>query len=186
VALTRDVAGRRYALAIVELARERDDFDSWLEAVEALEALTAEPASVAALQGDGMTDERFQTIVRQVAPGIGETQMNLFRLLRHKSRLALGASVASYFRELRDEESGVERALVSTAVELDEERRGRLERQLTESTHKSVEVEMEVDPALLGGAVIRIGDRLIDGSTRGRLRRLRDRLAASAAGGPQA
>ncbi len=185
MALTRDVAGRRYALAIVELAREHDDFDAWLEAVDGLEALTAEPASVAALQGDGMTDERFQAIVRRVAPGIGEPQLNLFRLLRRKARLALGASVASYFRELRDQERGVERVLVSTAVELDDERRRQLARQLTEWTRKTVEVETEVDAALLGGTVIRIGDRLIDGSTRGRLRRLRDRLAASAAGGPQ-
>ena len=186
MALTRDVAGRRYALAIAELACEHDDFDAWLEAVEALEALTASPASVAALQGDGVTDERFRAIVREVAPGIGEMQLNLFRLLRRKARLALGPSVASYFRELWDEQRGVVRALVRTAVELDEERRRRIAQQLTDWTQNTVEVEAEMDPELLGGAVIRIGDQLIDGSTRGRLRRLRDQLVQSAAGGPQA
>lgn len=179
MALTRDVAGRRYALAIVELAREHNEFDAWLEALEALEALTVEQTSISALQSDGMTDDRFQGIVRQVVPSIGASQMNLFRLLRRKGRLELGTSIASYFRDLRDAESGVERAIVSTAVELDDQRHQQLAQKLTEWTQKTVEIETEVDPALLGGAVIRIGDRLIDGSTRGRLRRLRDRLTTT-------
>lgn len=177
MALTRDVAGRRYALAIAEIAGQAGTWDSWLEAVEALEALTADPSHVAALQGDGMTDERFQAIVREVAGELAPAQMNLFRLLRRKGRLALGPSVASYFRELRDEERGIARAEVRTAVAIDEESRQRLVELLSAQTGKTVELTVEVDPALIGGAVIRIGDRLIDGSARHRLRALREQLA---------
>lgn len=182
MALTRDVAGRRYATAIANLAREQNTFDAWLEAVDGLEALTSTPGYVTALTADGMTDERFQAIVRQVVPGIGQLQLNLFRLLRRKARLSLGSSIASYFREQWDEERGVARAEVRTAVEIDEERRREIAQRLSQWTGKQVEVELTVDPGLLGGAVIRIGDQLVDGSARGRLRRLREQLAQTAAG----
>ena len=178
--LARDVAGRRYALAILEIAREAGTADRWEQAVEGLDALTAQPAYVEALQADGMTDEAFQNIVREVVPDIGQTELNLFRLLRRKSRLALGPSIASFFRELLDEERGVLRAQVRTAVELDDERRQQIQEQLSQSTGKRVELETEVDPDLIGGAVIRVGDRLLDGSTRTRLRQLREQLVHGA------
>lgn len=181
MAAPRDIAGRRYALAIAELAREHGDFEQWDGAVEALDALTATPAFVDALQGEAVDDGRLQAIVREVVPGIGQLQLNLFRLLRRKARLALGPSIASYYRELRDEQRGVVRAQVRTAVALDDEQRAMIVSRLEQWTGQSVEVEAELDPALLGGAVIQIGDRLIDGSTRGRLRGLRERLVASAA-----
>lgn len=173
----RDVAGRRYALAIMAfLDDDESAADAWTEAVDALDALTSDGSYVAALQGDGMTDEAFQEIVRRVLPDIGETQLNLLRLLRRKNRLALGPSIASYYRELLDERRGVARAVVRTAVEIDDERRGRFAEELARRTGRTVELETEVDPDLIGGAVIRIGDHLIDGSTRAALRGLRQRL----------
>ncbi|MSQ41554.1 MAG: ATP synthase F1 subunit delta [Dehalococcoidia bacterium] len=180
----RDVAGRRYALAVAEMARAGGDFDAWMEAADGLAALTANSAHVALLQGDGMTDERFGAIVRQVVPGIDGARLNLFRLLRRKGRLGLGGSIASYLRELWDAERGVERAEVRTAVPLDDEQRRRMAQRLSARSGRTVEIEAVVDPALLGGAVIRIGDRLIDGSTRGRLRELRERLAQPGAASP--
>ena len=180
MAETRDVAGRRYAAAVLEIAREERSLDGWVEVVEALGMLTAEPAYVAALQADGMTDARFQAIVRRVAPAATPAQVNLFRLLRRKSRLGLGPSIASFFRELVDEERGVARAMVTTAVDLDGERRVQLERRLGEQTGRRVTVETRVDPAIIGGLVVRIGDRLLDGSTRTRLRHLRTQLERAA------
>jgi F-type H+-transporting ATPase subunit delta len=178
--LARDIAGRRYALAIVEIAREQQSFARWSEVLDGLEALTSQPQFVNALQGDGMTDEKFQSIVGQVVPGIAPAEMNLFRLLRRKGRLALGPSIASYFREMWDDVRGVERAVVRTAVPLDDVTRDRMREQLAQRTGKTIELEAEVDPSILGGAVIRIGDRLIDGSTRTRLRGLRERLQQGA------
>ena len=129
---TRDVAGRRYAAAVLAIARQDGALDSWAEALEALESLTARPEFVAALQADGMTDDKFQAIVRRVLPGVTPVQLNLFRLLRRKGRLGLGPDIASFFRELVDEERGVARAVVTSAVELDDERRTALERRLAE------------------------------------------------------
>lgn len=172
----RDVAGRRYALAVVAIAQDDSADDAWGEAIEGLEALTADSSHVEALQGDGMTDERFQAIVRRVVPDIGEKQMNLMRLLRRKRRLSLGPSIASFFRELRDEQRNVLRATVTTAVELDGERRAAIAERLAGQTGKQIELENEVDASILGGAIIRFGDRMVDGSTRTRLRNLRGDL----------
>lgn len=180
MALARDVAGRRYALAIVEIARANGTFAHWLAALEGLEGLTAQSAFVNALQADGMTDERFAAIVRQVVPDVAPVELNLFRLLRHKGRLALGGSITSYFRELWDEERGIERAVVRTAVPLEDAARVAIAQRLAAASGKQVELAAEVDPAILGGAVIRIGDRLVDGSTRARLRALRERLQQGA------
>ena len=177
---TRDVAGRRYASAVLEIARSQGNLDSWTEAIEGLESLTSRPEFVAALQADGMTDERFQAIVRRVLPNATAAQMNLFRLLRRKARLGLGPDIASFFRELMDDERGIARALVTSAVELDADRQAQLERRLTEETGKQVTVETQVDPSILGGLIVRIGDRLVDGSTRARLRALRSQLERAA------
>jgi len=180
VAGTRDVAGRRYATAVLAIARQDGSLDSWAEAIEGLESLTGQPEFVAALQADGMTDENFQAIVRRVTPGVTPVQLNLFRLLRRKSRLGLGPDIASFFRELVDEERGIARAVVTSAVELDAERRTELERQLAQQTGKLVTVETRVDPSILGGLVVRIGDRMVDGSTRARLQTLRTQLERAA------
>ncbi len=177
---TRDVAGRRYASAVLEIAREQGALDGWVEAIEALESLTSRPEFVAALQADGMTDENFQAIVRRVMPTVTAVQLNLFRLLRRKGRLGLGPDIASFFRELVDNERGIARAVVTSAVELDADRQAQLERRLAEETGKQVTVETKVDPSILGGLIVRIGDRLVDGSTRARLRALRSQLERAA------
>lgn len=178
--LARDVAGRRYALAVMDLARSDNSFQSWAGALDGLESLTQQGSFVSALQADGMTDEKFAAIVRQVVPSIRDVELNLFRLLRHKGRLVLGPSINSYFVELWDTERGIERAVVRTAVPLSDSERETIAAQLSQSSGKQVVLEGEVDPALLGGAVIRMGDRLIDGSTRTRLRSLREQLVHGA------
>lgn len=180
MALARDVAGRRYALAIMEIARPTGTFAHWADALDGLEGMTAQSGFVNALQADGMTDDRFDAIVRQVVPDIAPVELNLFRLLRRKGRLSLGGSITSYFRELWDEERGIQRAVVRTAVALDDAASAAIAQQLAAATGKQIELTSEVDPSILGGAVIRIGDRLVDGSTRTRLSALRERLRQGA------
>ena len=176
----RDIAGRRYALAVIAIARDDHDFDAWADAVDALDGLTAQRTYVDALQADGLSDEQFQAIVRRVVPAIGQKQLNFLRLLRRKNRLALGGSIASFFRELLDAERGVLRAEVTSAVPLDDAQRERLAQKIAADTGKQVELDTNVDPALIGGLVVRIGDQMIDGSTRSRLRSLRTQLERAA------
>jgi len=178
VAMTRDVAGRRYALAVSELAREFGDWELWAHSLQAFALLTAESAYVGALAAEALDDARFQETVREAVPQAGPLQMNLFRLLRQKRRLALGPSITSYFDEMWDVERGVVRAELRTAVAIADERRQEIAGELSRRGGGTVDLTAVVDSALLGGAVVRIGDRLIDGSARTRLRALRAQLVA--------
>ena len=174
---TRDVAGRRYATAILEIARDSNTLDSWSEAVEGLGGLTAQPGYSEALQSDGMTDEAFQSIVKRVIPDISTEQMNLFRLLRRKNRLILGPSIQSFFQELVDEERNIARAMVTSAVELDGTQADDIAGKLSDALGKNIIIETRVDESIIGGLVIRVGDQLIDASTRGQLSALKSHIA---------
>jgi len=176
VAGAREIAGRRYALAAIDIARADGSLDEWEAAMDTLEALTERRQFIDALQADGVTDERFSAIIRQVHEGIGAKQLNLFRLLRSKRRLALGSSIASFYRELLDAERNIARATVRSAVELDADRQAALQRRLEQQTGKQVVLEAIVDPSIIGGITVRIGDRLFDASTRTRLQSLRREL----------
>ena len=169
----REIAGRRYALAIMGIAHEDSSYDAWSSAIDALEALTNNSQYVEALQSDGMTDEHFQSIVNDVIADIGMKQINLFRLLRSKRRLNLGPSIASYYRELLDEHRDIIRVTVRTAIELDTDRQAKLREQISQETGKKVELSTIIDSSILGGMTIRIDDLLIDASTRTRLQSLR-------------
>ena len=160
----------------MEIARADGSLDEWQAALDTLEALTERGQFVEALQADGVTDQQFDNAVRQAHDGIGGKQLNLFKLLRSKRRLALGPSIASFYRELLDDERNLARATVRTAVELDDDRQSSLQRRLAEQTGKQVELETVVDPSILGGMTVRIGDRLFDASTRTRLQNLRREL----------
>ena len=171
--LAREIAGRRYALAIMDIAREDSSYEAWSSAVDVLEAKTSESQYINALQSDGITDEHFVSIVRDVLADIGVKQLNLFRLLRSKRRLSLGLSIASYYRELLDEHNDIIRVTVRTAIELDDERQTKLKQQISEGTGKKVELSTIIDSTILGGMTIRIDDLLIDASTRTKLQSLR-------------
>src|SRR5207253_11455529 len=102
--------------------------------------------------------------------------INLAKLLLRKNRTALAPAIATVFREMADAERGIAHAKVKTAVPLDDAERQALERRLSSLVGRSVEMQLEVDPSILGGIVARIGDEVIDGSAKGKLIQLRRRL----------
>ena len=87
-------------------------------------------------------------------------------------------SCESHFEELVRSHRGITRAEVRTALPLDDADRAELERTLERLAGRQVEFTETVDPGLIGGIAVRIGDRLYDASVRSRLERLRARLTA--------
>jgi F-type H+-transporting ATPase subunit delta len=171
-----DIAAARYARAVFAIAVDEGSIPSWSSAVETLGALTSEKRFVYALSR--VEDGKLQSIVREVHPGVTQPQLNLFRLLHRKRRLALGPAIASRFTTLAEEHDGVVRADIRTAVELDAVARASVVERLSTSLRKRVLPQFTVDETLLGGLTIQVGDRKFDGSVRAQLRELRHTLSA--------
>lgn len=172
---------RRYAEAAFDIAEREKTVDAWLGDLDIAAATLGEPATVRLLNNPAVPlSEREQVIRDVLGKRISDKTLNLMLLLIRRGRADILGSVAAEFRRLRDQREGISHATVTSAAPLDEAEAGVVRTRLAGMTNGPVEVTFEVDPAILGGVVVRIGDRLIDGSVRGRLERLRNRLAAGA------
>ena len=173
-------AARRYAQAAFELARRDNNVDVWMSALDAMAEFMNEADVKRVLEN---TRAGQATKLQLIAAGLGDLapmQLNLARLLVRKGRTGLAADIAAAFRELVEEQRGVVHARATTAVPIDDAERASLTTQLRERTGKNVVLETGVDPSLIGGAVIQIGDQLIDASTRAKLIALRASLVNAA------
>lgn len=178
--VTRSTA-RRYAEAAFEIAQRDGSLPEWLAALEVAEARLTEPDAMRLLANPSVAvTRRVELLDRILGSEVGGAPRNLLALLVRRGRFELLPLVAREFRRLHARQEGVVEASVTSAVALDEAARAALQERLTALTGQRVEMRLDVDPSLLGGISVRIGDRLIDGSVRGRLERLRATFSSSA------
>ena len=126
-----------------------------------------------------MAAEEKQKLVEDALAGADPLVLSLAHLLLRRGRTALGPQIAEAYEEMLDEAKGIAHALVTSAIPLSEEDVTTVIRRLSEITGQEVAVETEVDENILGGLVVRIGDRLIDGSTKSRLEALKHQLSGA-------
>lgn len=176
--MIRDVAAKRYAEAAFEIAREQGKEEEWAQGLRLLAALSADPQAQAFLESARVPLEGKLELAERALEGAEPLVLNLARLLIQRGRISLGPQIAEAFQELWDESRGIAHAVVTTAVPLSDEEREAVARKLREITGKEVVLETRVDEGIIGGLVARIGDRLIDGSTRSKLLALKHKLAA--------
>jgi F-type H+-transporting ATPase subunit delta len=100
-------------------------------------------------------------------------------LLADRGKLHLARAIQSAYQQMADARAGVAHATVTTAVPLTLEERADVEAKLSAMTGKRVDVTPVVDESILGGIIARVGDQLIDGSTRTRLMALKRRLGTA-------
>jgi F-type H+-transporting ATPase subunit delta len=170
------LAAKRYALAAFELAQEQGNTNVWLNAVRQIAEFMGDPEVRRVLENSRVGQEPKQRLVAAALADLPGLTLNLARLLVRKNRTALAVDIAAQFEQLLEAQRGISRARATTAVPLGDAEREALARRLREQTGNEVVLETAVDPELLGGVVVQIGDRLIDASTRARLRALRENL----------
>lgn len=168
--------GRRYAQAYFDLARQakkvserRDDL---ARAVETL----AHPEVADALANPRLTLSDRTRLALDLLDGVGEPARNLVRLLIERNRTGVLGELLESYDTLADRDSGVVRAEVVTAVPVDADLQKRIGRALGEKLGAEVQTEVRQDPDIIGGLIIRIGDRVIDNSLRTHLEQLRAAL----------
>ena len=125
-------------------------------------------------------EQRTTALDQMLGDRTSEGARNLIRLLLRRGRIEDVSRVAAEFRRLDDERQGITHATATSATELTPDEVRQLTERLEQSTGGRIALDVEVDPSLLGGIVVRVGDRLIDGSVRGRLERLRNQLISGA------
>ena len=180
MALARSTA-RRYAEAAFQIAQRDDTMETWREALTtARERFDNEDAVRFMSNPSVPVESRLVVLGRLLGDDVTGPPANLLALLVRRGRFdELDAVVREFERMLRLRDGIVQAAVVS-AVELDDGAREALHERLVAMTDSKVEISTSVDPALLGGIQVRLGDRLIDGSVRGRLERLRASFTTSA------
>lgn len=174
-----DPAAKRYALAAFSVAQEKGDLDGWRSAIEQIADFMSMPAVQPALENSRVPVQAKMSVIEQSLTGLPQIQLNFARLLVQKGRVGLAREIANQFIGLVEEAQSVVRASAKTAVPLSDAERETLLQRLRERTGRQVVLVTEVDPQLLGGVVIQIGDELIDASTRTRLIHLKQRLVGA-------
>ena len=171
-----EVVAGRYAEALFELARDEKKVEEWREELrQAAERLGQEDVSVALNNPRVSMSDRVK-LALQLLDDVSPQVRNLARLLVERRRLSIVPAVLQRYDELVDEASGTVRAEVTAAVPVDERLEEKIASELRRHLGHEVETEIRQDDSLIGGLVIRIGDRVIDNSIRTRLQQLRAAL----------
>lgn len=168
-----------YGEALFELAREKGETAALLQEVCAVrEVLAQNPELAGLMQHPGIPEEEKEKILQEIwGERISREVTGLMLLLLKKEHYRQLPLVLDYFIDRVKEEEKIGTAYVSTAVPLSKEQQARVEKRLLETTaYRSLEMHFEVDEALIGGVIIRIGDRVLDNSIKTRLENLSRQL----------
>ena len=171
---------RRYAAALHASAKKRgalDRVEADLAATAAL--LAAEPAFRDFLLSPDVLDEhKDEILVRTLKPRLAPLSFHFLQLLFKKRRLDHLAAIHDGLVELVEAERGIWHAAVTTAVPMKQEHQDKLRAKLEAVTGKTIKLDLNTDPDILGGVVLVMHGKIVDGSVRRALDRLRDELAA--------
>jgi len=176
--MSNGILARPYARAAFALAGEGKDLAGWSERLALLAQVAADERVAAALTSPRLTrDQRAELLIAICDQQLDDATRNLVRLLAENGRIGLLADIAAQFESLRAEAEGRVDAYVVSATSLSKDQQQRIAAGLKKRLEREIRLHCEVDESLVGGAVIRAGDLVIDGSLRGRLQRLSSRLA---------
>ncbi len=174
-------SARRYAEAAFAIAQQDDTVGAWLSGLQAIAAALADERMALVVGNPTLPIGGRRDVLRQALEKAPEPKvLNLISLLLERRRIELLPQIVEEFQRLVDARDGVVRAVATTAAPLRPEELRALRERLASMTGRTVELTTDVDPQLLGGIVVRLGDRLLDGSVRGRLERLRSQLVSGA------
>jgi F-type H+-transporting ATPase subunit delta len=168
---------RPYAKAVFELANEAGDLANWSESLDIAGQLLADSALVEYLGNPEFNNEQrlefltglFKKAGANLLEGGDSKGTNFLKLLLENRRLAVLPEIAEHFEALKAKVENTVDAVVTSATELSKSQVGDIAAALKKRLGCDVNVETEIDENLIGGAVIRAGDVVIDGSLRARL-----------------
>ena len=176
--MPRAASARRYAQAVFELALENRELEKWFDDLTLLSDSVSNQEFLDFLSQPRVTSEEKIRVVRDaLGDSVGPLALNLMSLLATKNIAHILPGITDQYQELLDAQQGIERAEAVTAIPLDDDEQRRVTEMLSALSGRDVRLTARVDAEILGGMIIRIGDRVMDGSTRSRLQAMRRELA---------
>ncbi len=180
---TADVGAQRiarvYAEALLNAAEKRNEADAVYDQVDSLvhDLFRADPQFEAFLASGAVSRKDKEHVIRSVfGSRAGELFINFLLVLNQHERLELLRPILAAYRSLRDERARRIRVQVRSAVPLAQDQEQRLRQELHDTFQMEPLLETAVDPDLLGGMVVRVGDWVYDASVRSQLETLRKQL----------
>lgn len=169
---------KRYALALFQIAKEQQLLDQMEEELRVVkDVVSNNPDLQAVLKSPKLTKEKKKEILVSAFSNVNQYLINTLKLLIDRHREDVIYDVASEFLELSNEEKGIANAKVYSVRPLtDDEKEAFSSSYAAKVGKKSLHIENIVDTNLLGGIKIRIGNRILDGSLKGKLDRLERQL----------
>ncbi len=173
------VIAKRYATALLELGTEGGQLDALVD--EMARAATAYEVSSelrSAFDDPLVAPAAKKAILAELSErlGLGATAKNALGLLLDRRRIRALPAVSARLREMADAKRGILRAEVMTALPLPEEYFEQLQKQLERITGRRVALDRKLDPALVAGVVVRVGDTVYDGSLVARIRQMKETM----------
>lgn len=168
-------AARVYSEALLELASERGIVDEVEGQLKDLMSLwKSQPAFSGLMTSAAIDDDARRTSLRRIFAGrVHDLVLNLMLVMNDKGRTMMLPAVCEAFFRMLDTQRGRQRVYVTTAVALSDEMRTKLSQEVRRIARMQPVFEERVDPAVVGGMVVQIGDQVIDTSIRLRLRQVR-------------
>ncbi len=168
---------RPYAQAVFALAQEQKDLKGWSAMLEVAATVAAHPDMVNVLESPRLPKaERVETFLAVCGDALNETGKNLVRVLAENNRLELLPEIAALYEFERAQAEQTLEAEVVSAIELTESQKQAIAAALKKRLSREISLSCTTDASLIGGAIIRAGDLVIDGSAAGRLDKLRAEL----------
>lgn len=169
---------RPYAKAAFMHAKESQLLDQWQNLLESVNAYIADETVHSLLDNPSVSQSQVVDLLIDTLKIKDKVLTNLLILMAKKRRLDCIDALCDLFKQYKTEEEKTLFAKMTSAFEVDQKTVDRIKAKLTEKFQSKVIIETEIDPSLIGGCVIHIGDLVIDGSVVENLRRLKQELIA--------
>ncbi|MCG6794926.1 F0F1 ATP synthase subunit delta [Geobacillus sp. YHL] len=176
--MNQEVIAKRYASALFQIALEQGQLDRIEEDVRAVRQALAENGEfLSLLSYPKLSLDQKKALIREAFAGVSTPVQNTLLLLLERHRFGLVPELAEQFLALVDDARGIAKAVAYSARPLTDEELGALSDVFAQKVGKqTLEIENIIDPELIGGVKLRIGNRIYDGSVSGQLERIRRQL----------
>jgi len=161
---------RPYAEAVFKLAREGKQLAGWSDMLALIEAVVADPQAQACINDPKFDSRQAEALILGViGDRLDGTGRNFVQVLAQSGRLDLLPQIRALYEQHRREHEGVLEAKIVSALPIDDGQAVQLIKRLEAKYQRKISAQIEVDPQLIGGVKIVVGDQVIDATVRGRL-----------------